>query len=856
MKKLAIIAIILGLIAVYFFTFNLRATKIEPHAVRMYDPEGFIDAETLDDPEKLVAQNSNFKLYIDENTSYIKVVDLRTNAVYYSNPTDPDPWEEDVTKSITTAAKERQKATIDLTYYNKAGSSNTINNYRLSIYHPDTVLRPEGERTFGIKYIPNGVQVKYVIEDTEIDQLYFPKFLPKDVIEAMNDFNILSRLAYTGYDSERELYEITNYENMSKITKQRLYNIFYRDAAEDEKYTRERAIEENEHYGYFEQHEKVRFEVAVELELTEKGLRATILKDSIVESEDIKIARLTLYPFFGTAVSEVGGVPTSGYLVVPDGSGAIIEFNNEKYYASAYNKRLYGQDLAQLPYKMAEQQQPINMPVYGMVKDDGGFAAIITEGDAMAAIFADVSGRNDSYNKIYPTFNVREVEAVVIGTGWNTYGVDLWTKTIVLTDFTVEYHFLKVEENNYVGIAKKFQEYLMEEKGFTAKPQSDQTIATIEFLGAYDYKSFFLGVPYYTNKSMTTYDQAKIIIDGLQDRGVTEMNVLYQGAINGGLSQDINDRVKFERSVGNKRNFERFETYLESLGVDVYQSINLMTAKGYHKLFDQYRYTASRIRGNHAEMYDYHYPTRLPYSETNFEHSKSAYVINPVYYEAIFKKLNRGYDFNNIEFSLMGSRLTGHYDRNVIIYKQDSLRMQEAFLETLNKAMMLNNPSYYAFNYANYMTDIPLEATLYSIIDAQIPLQQLVLSGMVEYSGHSINLASDRGFNYEFLKHIETGSNLKYTLTYEDSRALLNTEYNEYMATHYVNWLDMIEEQVKTLDALGIHEGYLVNHEIVSHNVYRVTYSNGIKILINYNLNPRNVSIYTIPGMSYLVEGV
>jgi hypothetical protein len=849
LKRIIVITIIIGLFSLYFVLGNHKAVSINEIDKITYDSTGFQESSDLSNTNKLIASNDTFELYFDETTSYFKVVDLRTMEVYESNPSIEDPWVSDLDHSITTTAIEKQKSTLEVQYYNESGSLTTINNYKYSIYHPETILDDEGIRTFSIKYIDQGVQIKYLIEDLEIDYLYFPKYLPQEEFEAMEDFSYLKSLAYTGFDEETGLYEILDYEDMSKPVRKRLYDIFYGKLD----YTREQAIAENESYGYFEDFDKVKFEIAIQIQLTDKGITTAIIHDSIVESEVAKISQITLYPLFGTAISTIDNQPSEGYLVLPDGSGAVIEFNNGKYFQNAYNKRLYGQDLSLLPTEMAEQQEKIAIPVYGMVKENGGFAAIISQGDAMASIQADVSGRIDSYNKIYTTFKLREVESVVIGSGYNQYAVDLWTDDIVNTDFEVTYVFLDNNENSYVGIANVYKDYLIESYDFEAIDDTQSTVLTTEFIGAYDRQEFFLGVPYNTIESMTTFDEAEFILEEIKSMGITSINVIYQGMMNGGLTQSINDKVKIEKVLGGVSGYEDFTTYLTENDMNIYQSLNLMTAESYDKAFDQFRYTAQRLNGKNAVNYNYHYPSGLPYEETDFDHSPGNYVINPAYYDAIYQSFNEDYKFDAVAFYGLGSMLAGNYSNNHYIYVQDSIRYQETLLNEIDQNIMLNNPLGFAISYADYITDLPTEATLYSIIDYQIPLLQLVLSGFVDYSGQSINLASDRSIDYQFLKAIETGSNLKYTLSFDDSIELLNTEYNYYMATKYSNWLETIDEQITELDELNLHQGYLVNHEIIGQNIVKVTYSNNLVILINYNLFDVTVNTLEIPSMDYIV---
>ena len=853
MTRNRIIILILLLItgSVYLFAFNMGASSIPGIELMPFSQDGFVDSESLSNTNSLAASNSDFELYLDETTSYFKVVNLTTGIVWESNPSIDDPWESDPLNSITNSALEKQKSTLELSYFDSSGSLATVNNYKYSIYHPENILEDEGVRTFEVKYTEGGFQILYTIHDSEIDYLYFPKFLPKDILEAMEDRDLLEAIAYTGYDEEREIYEIIQYESMSKLVKQRLFNIFYNDL----EYTREQAISENASYGYNEKYEKISFVIGIDVRLNDTGIDASIINESIVEPDNVKIASITFLPLFGTAVSEIDNISTEGYIVLPDGSGAVIEFNNGKNYQEPYSKRVYGEDIGILSVKMPELQQKISLPLYGIVKETSAFAAIIIEGDAMASINADVSGRIDSYNKVYASFKLRENESVTLGSGFNQYGLDLYTEEIVNTDFTVRYIFLDDDENSYVGIANAYKGYLESESGFNNVDTTSETIVTTEFIGSYDQKKFALGVPYYTNQSLTTFDQAETILNELIALDIDNINVIYTGMINGGLSNSLNDQFDVEKSLGGTRGYNDFLTYLHDNDILLYPRIKLMSTSKYNRILDHYKYSSSRINGKQSLLFTYHLPTKLPYSELPNLDAENEYVINPLYLESILDKFSNDYNENYIAFDLLGSIIGGSYDNDEVIYKQDSLRIQESILSNISESIMITNPLGFALPYANFITDLPTEATLYAILDYQIPLLQLVLSGKVDYSTSSLNLATERSIRYNFLKVIETGSNIKYTLSYENSKDLRDTPYNYYLSTQYDIWLDRIKNDVEELESINLSLGFLIDHERLENNVYKVTYSHGLEIIINYNLSSVIIDESEIPAMDYIVKG-
>lgn len=863
-KVSAVILVILVGLVLYLFAFQLKKSSSLSNNLFAFDytyddeDSGFVDANALSNDNKLVATKGNYELYLDQTTSHFNVKNISTGAVIKSNPGIEDP------KGPPNNIKNRQKSTIEYRYFNKNGSISLGENYSRSIAHPKNPEFGEGYRTFKLKEVENGFQVFYQIKDVSIDYLYFPLYLEPELFEPILEdrTNPARRHLVNAYwdtiDKETGKYKARKYEDMSGAVIDLLYQIFYVDEVFGE-YSRERSINENALNGYFDIQVKFGFDIAIQVLLEDEGVEVKVISNSIKEYSESKLADITLYPYFGAVIDY--DIDTKeenkGYLVIPDGSGAILEFNNGKTSARSYSKRLYGGDLAVLPYEMPEEQEKILIPVYGSVSENIGFAAIITEGDALATLNANVSGiDNNSYNRIYTNFKIREYEFSVIGSGWNTYRINIWTKDRVNTDFTIKYKILIGNENNYTGIAKAYQNYLIAEKGLKVSNEVNNKVI-IELLGAFNKKEFFLGIPYEPTRSLTTYKQATEIIDELNELGVDNLDIIFNGIINGGLDNGFETKVKFERKVGSKRKYEKFVNKLSAKNIEVYPTANFFSSSEFNRPLDSNRYSSKRIKGSTSILFEYNIPTRLPYSEIELSSRKDSLVINPQYYEAIYKKFNKNYSFDNLLVENIGSNLAGNYKKKNVVYLNESLFYQENLLKKIayNQTISISEPLGFSFPYLSLATDLPLESTLYTILDYRIPLVQLVLSGVVNYTHDSINLSSERDIDYKFLKALENGAGLKYTLSYESSLMLLETGHNEYLSTKYTNWLETIQKQYQVLKANDLVNARIVSHERIASNVFKTTYSNNVEVITNYNLTSVTVEGVLIGGINYFIKG-
>ena len=641
---------------------------------------------------------------------------------------------------------------------------------------------------------------------------------------------------------------------------------------------------ENAHFEIVNNVVKAEFDVAVEYKLTDTGLSATVVDGSLQEPSIEKenkflffkwktketkyaITQISVLPYFTSApnvVEEDSEIPTEGFILIPDGSGAIIEYNNgkNKYYQ---DKRVYTTDNAFSNQIRDVAKEDLLLPMYAVVTQntDGGnitssqgVLAYGNEFEEQLSLSANGSGVIDAFNRAYYSVNYREEQTVKIGVGYYQSNVRKWTLERFHGDVTINYDLISNQEGSvsYSDIAKIYREKL----GFTElTDDTNATVLNAEILGLYDFEKYFLGVKYTAYESLTTYKQAGEIVEKLLAMNVgstktLDLNVYYLGWRKNGLISKSYQNMTISKKLGSQKTFDEFTSSLESLGVGFYPSVDFGEINKYEETFGKQHYTVRDVSGDFVKKYPYDLATNV-YDEKQ----RAIYSLSPKYYAQFMTNLLSSYQkkvgLNSLSLDTIGSTLTGDYKKEEEFFRDSSKVEQIKSLDMISKygieSLTLHKPYQYALGYADVVLEAPYSSTLYDIFDYSVPFYQMVMSGVKDYSGIVINANDEKGYAWHMMHILETGSNISFTLSYEDSSALIHTDYNYYYYTQYTKWLEDIEQYSTELAAYGIHNAVLVSHEELgnSHNVFKVVYqdkasygqpispSNSIEVYLNYS---------------------
>lgn len=578
--------------------------------------------------------------------------------------------------------------------------------------------------------------------------------------------------------------------------------------------------------------ELIKFSVSFDISfiLNEEGLEIAIPSKSINQENGNRLVSITLMPYFGAARTDL-----EGYLLIPDGSGALIEFNNmETEQERVYSYSLYGQSEQDINKLMNRDDQDIKnmmLPIFGVKNHKNGFLAAVTNGAENAYLNIVPYGYQcPKLARCYYTFMYHYTEKLTI----NGKVIEQIMPNQELSDRSVQY-FLLDEKSDYSDMAVVYRNHL-EENGIL-KNKIENNLGEISldiFMGVKKKGMFFESFV-----DMTDFDAVKDIVTDLKKSGVNNLEISLQGWNDGGYTNYPTPQ-KTASKLGGKREFKKLLKWLKDNNVKTYI---------YNDFFTAYP-ESKNVNLRKDVIRDY-------VSNVHMNLTGTTIVMNN--YLTLNKYLTSAkksgiYDNSGFSLARAGQWLWNSFENGNESTRNQTVNAIEESLKSCvddNIPLQLYGGNQYVLPYADSLREIPDTASNYYYETASVPFFQLVVNGYFKYTSIAGNMSYDT--NYQKLKWIETGSLPYYVITDKNSMELIETEYDRLFSSEYEIWGVSVKSVSKEFATRlkDIAGAQMVEHTIISDDVVSVKYSNGVVIYINYSQKDTKIGELLVKSMDY-----
>jgi hypothetical protein len=803
----------------------------------------------------VVLENEYLSLRFLPQTAEIILTEKKTGVQWRSNPPgiSSDPAADVVTQYL-------MGSQISLEYADNSGVGMTLFS---SFYSVE-------KSAYEYEVVDGGLEVRYTIGDIA-RSFRIPPAMPEERM-----------LSYMGKMDDEYLYEVeasyrlydidnlrstddrakllADYPDLSRM---KLYvlrsntqdhmkeqmEVYFREAG----YTYEEYFEDISTYSAGAGNEKPAFSMTLRYALDGKSLLVNVPFDKIAYRPAYPVLRLTVLPFMGA-----GSLNDQGYIMVPDSSGALIYFNNRKQSQLPYSIRVYGWDEA-MPREAIVSDNKALFPAFGIHKNENALLCVIEEGASYASVRADVSGRNASWNRVYPLFDMVHGARMDI-TGRNEREVYLYESTLPAGE-NITLRYTPCEKPGYMGMAEEYRAWLLNKYPALANRPSAQSGVPIavELIGAVNKTQHRLGLPSDMPLKLTSYGEMQSMIDDFGNYGWKNLKIKLNGWFNRSVDHSVPSKIKLIKQLGSKRDFHGIVTAAEKNNFQLYPEADFFYMKDVKAFsgFNIYRDAARYVNRERIQKY----PFSFVWFGERKQWGKLSYVARPVsmmrMIDNFFPKLS-ALGVQNIAFRNIGSKLAGDYHERRHVSREASMLMRQEKLEQLKnsgKEVVVNTGFVYAAPWADLITDMIIEDQGFGITDVSVPFLPIVLHGIVPYTGRAINLAED--YTKNLLKSIESGAGLYFSFMKEETSELQETKFRQFYANEYDKWVGDADALYKKFNAdFGhLYNQKIVNHVILSPNVTITEYEDGTRVLVNASDFDTSYNGENIKAESYKIMG-
>jgi hypothetical protein len=555
-------------------------------------------------------------------------------------------------------------------------------------------------------------------------------------------------------------------------------------------------------------------------------------------SSTFKLLDFTVAPYFGAAPKG-----EKGYILVPDGSGAIIRFNNNKS-VTPYQQYVYGRDPSISPVMKKIVTETAYLPVYGLSREGAGFLSVIEDGAARSWINAETSGQKSGYNAASASCIVRDFDVVSMREKTGTIReIRVFANADYRGErFTQRYFFLGAEDNSYSGMSKAYREYLSANGGLKKSESAKDVSLYLNFIGAGGKVKPIAGIPMGVYVPYTPFKKAQGILKSLQAKGVGDLVVKYDAWIKGGAMYKYPDRASAVSSLGGNSGMRKFLSFAGKSNIPVYSEVDPVN------LYESDITHLKEVNANRAISRSP--ATQSQYMLTTFDIKKGVYpswVLKTPYvkekFEAFLKSM-RAFPTAGLAPDSLGNQVSSDFGAKRGGSRQLAAKTWATLLEksAQGRSQLLSRPCAYALGTVDRVMDLPTRSSRFDIEDEDVPFFQMVLRGFVSYS----DLPGNRDLDdvaYK-LSLLEAGAMPSYLLVAQHADETRDTKLEAYYNVLAADWLDEAAATYAEVAPIlkKVAGAEISRHEILARQVRRTDYSNGVSVVVNYGTKEYKLS--------------
>ncbi len=610
--------------------------------------------------------------------------------------------------------------------------------------------------------------------------------------------------------------------------------------------------------------------VSVHIYLTSNGLEYEVRDDEINGNDTNKIAAFIFSPFLGAsggqqlffdmaemdyprASAAVAKPRIPGYIFLPDGSGALMRFQDNTTSLSTYIGDVYGADLSTNTYHYRYQNPYVpmkdpSMPVFGVAHGNrqAAFVAYATQGAEFMEIIASPHNNRTPYNYVYSRFTYNQLYQQIYNQSGAGYPTLFEERNHY--DIRLKYDFLQGDGStdgypaDYVGMAKKYRDHLIEYDILQDNLiESEEMPIRLDFIMS-DAMNNLIGT---RDVVVTTIDQVDEILTKLHTSGIKNINSGLYGYQKGGITLGDKDRPNWINAIGTKRDFERVIENMNDLGIDVSLALD------YVSIYEE----QMSLLGNASKHLNGWYIREHLIREVG--PVSDMYFARPTLVASWMKsheKSVRSLGMQSLTYAGMTNQLYGDYGRNEIDI-HGVIDLYQNTLDTLKETYAINaiNPNQYLWAQVSRYLQSPMFTSQYLIQTDTVPFLQLVLNGSMEvyatYANFSFYTETD------ILRMIDYNVYPSFILTHDPSYELISTNSSNFYSTEFNLYEEMIHHMYNRMN--GAYESVLgsqwVDRLVVAPGVIVNQYANGVEIVINYTDEIQVYDGRTVSPLNYRV---